>query len=252
VTVGTSVSPATEGLFREMQRRCGDIRQAVLAWAPTAARRYPWRQPGRSAYEVLVAELLLKRTTATAAARVYEGFLVRFPSLESLAAAHQDDLEAALASVGLHRQRARALRELAAFVLQRWGGDMPKDMDQLLSVPHLGPYAAGAIRSFAFGRPAAIVDSNVERIMRRAFQDSMPNSTNLALVREVAERLLPVEKHREFNLGLLDLGALVCRYVRPRCGDCPLLGSCDFGQAAVVRARTTEEPSRSRAEGASA
>ena len=103
------------------------IQEGVLRWARVAGRRYPWRQPGRSPYEVLIAELLLKRTTSTAAARVYEHFLDRFPSFESVVSARQKDLETALSTVGLQHQRAVALKEMASFVVQQWDGHRPED-----------------------------------------------------------------------------------------------------------------------------
>jgi len=217
-------------LSLQVQRRRRHIRRGIVGWATTAARSYPWRQPGRTPYEVLIAELLLKRTTATAAARLYEDFLTRFPSFDVLAAAAPADLETTLSAVGLQHQRAKALKEIAALVLEQWGGCLPSGMEELLSIPHVGPYAAGAVRSFAFGQPSVIVDSNVHRIVTRLFRDSLSPKASLAEVRRVAEQLLPIQYQREFNLGLLDLGALVCRYRLPRCGMCPLSCYCDSAE----------------------
>jgi len=217
-------------LSLQVQRRRRYIRRGIVGWATTAARSYPWREPGRTPYEVLIAELLLKRTTATATARLYEDFLTRFPSFDVLAAAAPADLETTLSTVGLQHQRAEALREIAEVVLERWGGCLPNGMEELQSIPHVGPYVAGAVRSFAFGQPSVIVDSNVHRVVTRLFRDSLPSKAGLADVRRVAEGLLPVRHHREFNLGLLDLGGLVCRYRLPKCGICPLSGYCDFSE----------------------
>ena len=135
MTVRTPAPPDSPRLSQEVQRRRKTIQNALLDWAQTASRRYPWRQRGRTPYQVLVAELLLKRTTSTAAARIYEDFLERFPSFESLAAASQEELEAALATVGLQRQRAKAASEMAAYVLEQWDGDLPADIEQLLRMP---------------------------------------------------------------------------------------------------------------------
>ena len=87
--------------------------------------------------------------------------------------------------------------------------------------------------SFAFDSPVAIVDSNVERILLRLFRDSLPGRPPVRLMQELADVLLPHDTHREFNLFLLDLGALVCRYDRPRCEECPLTRHCDVGQEAT-------------------
>ena len=201
----------------------------VLEWAATNLSDFPWRA-SRSAYHVLVAELLLKRTTATAAARHYRDFLSRFPTLDSIAAASEGEVVQAFAVVGLQRQRARAMKRLAGWLLSRYGGSIPGDLGSLIEVPGLGNYSAAAILSFGHGVPIAIVDANVERILLRVFGSSLPPHPSQALLNEVAQRLLPGDEHQNYNYGLLDLGRLVCRYVAPRCGECPLNLICDYAR----------------------
>ena len=199
----------------------------VLKWADNNFSDFPWRQR-RSPYEVLVAEVLLKRTTATAAARVYEDFLFRFPSLQDIASAPDEELVEALSIVGLQRQRARSMKHLSAWLLSRHGGRIPRELGDLLEVPGLGDYSATAILSFGYGVPAAVLDTNVERILIRVFGNTLPPHPPWALLREAAQSLLPTDKHREYNYGLLDLGRQVCRYVDPKCGECPLASVCAF------------------------
>ena len=199
----------------------------MLKWADKNFSDFPWRQ-SRSPYEILVAEVLLKRTTATAAARVYENFLLRFPSLQDIASAPDEELVEALSSVGLQRQRTRSMKQLAAWLLSRHGGFIPSGLEDLLEVPGLGNYSATAILSFGYGVPAAVLDTNVERILIRAFGNSLPPHPSWTLLREVAQVLLPTAQHREYNYGLLDLGRLICRYSDPKCGECPLASVCDF------------------------
>ena len=199
----------------------------MLKWADKNFSDFPWRRC-RSPYEVLVAEVLLKRTTATAAARVYEDFLFRFPSLHDIVSAPDEELVEALSSVGLQRQRARSMKHLAAWLMSRHGGHIPSDLEDLLEVPGLGNYSATAILSFGYGVPAAVLDTNVERILIRVFGNTLPAYPSWALLRQVAKDLLPRDGHREYNYGLLDLGRLVCRYVDPKCGECPLASVCAF------------------------
>ena len=97
-----------------------------------------------------------------------------------------------------------------------------------MNVPGLGDYSATAILSFGHGVPAAVLDTNVERILLRVFGNTLPHRPSLGLMREVAERLLPKDRHRQYNYGLLDLGRLICRYSNPKCGECPLNSVCDF------------------------
>ena len=199
----------------------------MLKWADKNSGDFPWREH-RSPYEVLVAEVLLKRTTATAAARVYADFLLRFPSLQDIVSASDEELVEALSSVGLQRQRARSMKRLADWLLSRHDGGIPSDLEDLLGVPGLGDYSANAILSFGYGVPAAVLDANVERILLRVFGNTLPPRPSWTLLREVAQELLPKDGHREYNYGLLDLGRLICRYADPRCGECPLASVCAF------------------------
>lgn len=191
-------------------------------------RSYPWREAGRTAYQVMVAELLLKRTTATAASRVYVVFLGKYRTLESLASASEERLRGDLQPIGLSSQRAKAITGLVTYLLQRAGGAIPRCLDELLQVPGLGEYSARAILSFGHGMPTAVVDSNVERVIRRVFGSALPIRPSHHLIQEVADYLLPPPSHRAFNFALLDLGALVCRYSRPICEECPLASCCDY------------------------
>ena len=197
----------------------------VLKWADENLSDFPWRQR-RTPYEVLIAELLLKRTTATAAARVYEDFLLKFPSLQHIVSASDEELIQALSSVGLQYQRARFVKKLATWILSKHGGCLPGDLKELLEVPGLGNYSATAILSFGYGIPAAVLDTNVERILLRVFRDTLPPRPSWTLLRKVATSLLPKDSHRRYNYGLLDLGRLICRYSEPRCGECPLSSGC--------------------------
>ena len=199
----------------------------ILAWAGKNFSEFPWRR-NRSPYQLLVAELLLKRTTATAVSRVYEDFLVRFPSLQDVALASEEDLVQFLSGVGLQFQRARSLKRLAAWLLTTHDGDVPCDLENLVRVPGLGDYSAAAILSFGYGTPIAILDANVQRIIMRVFGNSLPPRPSKTELNEVAKQLLPLGKHQEYNYGLLDLGRLVCRYTNPKCNVCPLSSICDF------------------------
>jgi A/G-specific adenine glycosylase len=203
------------------------LRRAILYWWKAEARAYPWRELGRTPYEILVAEVLLKRTTATAASRVYAQFLQEFPSIRAIDAAEISELEQALVSIGLYRQRAKGLKQMARYLMLSEGGEVPTTLSQLRKVPHIGSYTAAAITSFALDIPVAVLDSNVERILRRVYRRSIEAQPCQSSLSQRAQSLLPTKHHREFNLALLDFGALVCRYVRPNCPTCPIAELCD-------------------------
>ena len=238
------------GLRTAINQKKEGLRAGLVEYSAGGQRRpYPWRVPHVSPYEVLIAEVLLKRTTATAAANAYVGFLVRFPSIQALNKAPQEDVADALSSVGLQQQRARSLKAMAKHLVEREQGQIPNDLQQLLRVPGVGHYSARAVLSFAFGIPSAIVDSNVERVFQRLFLYSLPNRPALSLHQTIADSILPTEQHREFNWGMLDLAALVCRPALPRCSECPLTNVCDYYYASLPRteAQTNIGPAGTRA-----
>ena len=215
------VSTGTSRARREKFRR------ALLTWAKSNLRDLPWRRAGTNAYGILVAELLLKRTTATAAARLYGPFMDKYPSISDLANASEYGLTETLVPVGLSRQRARAIRQLA-FALTRQHGNIPNSIDMLCALPGIGDYAARAILSFGFDIPVAVVDGNVERVIGRAFHDQPELVKSKRAVQRAVDGLLPRRRHQDFNFALLDLGSLVCRPAKPLCANCPLRRQCDY------------------------
>ena len=212
--------------------RIRTFRRRLLCWATDNLRDFPWRRPGTTLYEVVVAELLLKRTTAPAAARVYPSFIEHYPDAAALARAGEAELSVVLQPVGLSQQRARAITQLAAALMRR-RGRIPRSIRSLEGLPGLGAYAARAVMTFGFGVRTAVVDGNVERVLRRVFGRAMgPNAARSAVV-ELAGDLLPRLNHTTFNFALIDLGAEVCKPTRPRCHVCPLRKGCDYGMGRI-------------------
>jgi A/G-specific adenine glycosylase len=134
-----------------------------------------------------------------------------------------------LKRIGLHIQRTQALTDIGCYIVERFDGNIPQSREELEEIPHVGKYTAAALRSFGFGIRDAVVDSNVMRILRRLFAKGIgKKKLSLSAYEELAMLLLPKE-HQTHNLAMLDLGALVCRYDRPRCQICPLMQVCDTG-----------------------
>ena len=210
-----------------------ELQTALLAWGSANFRDFPWREESSTPYHVLVAELLLKRTTATAAARVFPQFIERYLTIEKFVTARQDELVELFRPVGLSQQRARTVGDLIEALSNQWCRQIPRELQQLKTLPGLGDYAARAVLSLGFGIPAAVVDGNVRRILGRVFRDGMRQGGDESQFQRVADWLLPRRHHREFNLALLDLGALVCRPRLPRCPSCPLSDVCDFSRRPI-------------------
>lgn len=213
-------------LGTDVRRRRGEIVSSITNWGRQNIREFPWRV-NRTPYNILVAEIILRRTTASAGTRVYEQFISIYPDIEAIANADVKVIEDLLLTVGYNKQRARIIKDMALYIIEKYGGEIPNNKDDLLNIPHIGPYTAAAILSLGYGVPAAMVDSNTYRIYSRIFADRLPERPPYKDVLEIAEKILPKSKHQFFNLVLLDFGAIVCRYAYPKHNICPLAKICD-------------------------
>ena len=210
-----------------------DIQRETINWAKHNLRSFPWREK-RTPYSILVAEFLLKRTTATAVARIYSDFLDQYPSLYELANADIEKMEAFLKTIGYHKLRAREFKETANIIINRYEGKIPNEIDKLISIRNIGPYTAGAILSLGYGKPAPMLDSNVERIYNRLFFNVIPEKAKQKWFREISFILVPKKDHSIFNLSLIDLGSLICTYHKTYCEKCPLSNNCDYIHARSI------------------
>ena len=214
-----------KNLAEEVIARRVLIRKKLLEWGRVNYRPYPWRE-NRSPYSVLVSEVLLRRTTATAVASIYEGFLEHYPDITSLIDADRDEVEMLLSRIGYHRLRAEILIQMAKYIQAKHGGQVPDEKSDLLEIPHVGQYTANAVLSFGYDIPSTMVDSNIERVILRIFSKHLPNKTP-STVRSIAELMAPDAENQRYHFALLDLGALKCRYDAARCESCPLPDLCD-------------------------
>ena len=206
----------------------------LRAWYKRNARDLPWRRT-RDAYQVLVSELMLQQTQVSRVVDYYGEFLDRFPTLAHVARARPAAVMEAWEGLGYYA-RARNLHRLANAVTDggtRMDGQLPAEPDALRALPGIGAYTAGAVASFAYERRAALVDTNVARVLKRAFApraDVKTTKGNRA-VWEIAESLLPKSGRATWthNQALMELGALVCTARIANCGQCPVRSVCKTG-----------------------
>jgi A/G-specific adenine glycosylase len=202
------------------------FRRRLLAWYDRNGRDLPWRRAA-DPYQILVSEIMLQQTQVDRVLPKYREWLERFPSLEALAARPVEEAVEAWYPLG-YNIRPRRLHSIAREAVARYDGVLPSDEQTLLSFKGIGPYTAGAIRSFAFGHRAAILDTNVARVMFRVFVGrGDPKRHDLRKhLWDLSRAVLPHARVFDFNQALMDFGSIVCPARTPRCPTCPMQRSC--------------------------
>ncbi len=269
------------------KRQAAAIRRALLRWYDAHHRPMPWRvSPADAArvapnpYHALVSEAMLQQTQVATVLPYFERFVERWPTIHDLASADEQDVLTQWQGLGYYR-RARSLHAAAKAVVNDHDGDVPNDVAQLLTLPGVGRYTAGAVASIVFGRRAPILDGNVARVLSRwfAIEDSIDEPVTRDRLWSLAERLLPKAKRLppqakppipsngagalvgritkadtpvcptsgrvnpcgDFNQAMMELGALVCTPKRPTCLTCPVRAQC----VASLRGNVEDFPQRS-------
>ena len=202
------------------------FRRRLLTWYRKHGRDLPWRKTD-DPYHILVSEVMLQQTQVDRVLPKYHEWLEKYPSFEALAAAAPSDVTRTWYPLG-YNVRPRRLQSIAREAVAKYGGELPSDEATLLSFKGIGEYTAGAIRSFAFRERAAILDTNVARVLRRAFH---PRTRRARRLWETAATLIPRAGTAAwtFNQGIMELGALVCTAREARCGICPVRRVCATG-----------------------
>ena len=206
----------------------------LLAWYKRNARVLPWRQT-RNPYAILVSEFMLQQTQVSRVLDYYPRFLKRFPTIASLARSKPKTVMEAWDGLGYYA-RARNLHQLAKRVAET-GNRIPDDPVELRTLPGVGRYTAGAVACFAYEKPVPAVDTNVNRVLSRAFGTKD--------VWDLAESLVPKNGERawRFNQALMELGALVCTARKPKCPECPVRSDCVAVQKGVrIRSPRSAHP----------
>ena len=210
---GSQTEPSSVG-------RLPRLRHALLAWYERSRRDLPWRAT-RDPYRIWVSEIMLQQTRVAAVLPRYEKFLRRFPSVKKLAAAREASVLAEWSGLGYYR-RARNLRAAARDIDCRRGGKFPQTAQAWRELPGIGRYTAAAISSIAFNEPVAVLDGNVERVIRRLSGRALAGEEAW----NTAEVLLDRGRPGDFNQAMMELGATVCVPGEPKCAECPLQRFC--------------------------
>ena len=203
------------------------FRRKLLEWYRENGRDLPWRRT-TDPYHILVSEVMLQQTQVDRVLPKYDEWLRKYPTLETLAAAEERDVSATWRPLG-YNIRPRRLHAIARESVARYGGTLPSDEETLRSFKGIGAYTAGAVLSFAFGQRAAILDTNVARVLFRVFigrGDPRSHAMRRHLW-ELSRSVLPVQRNVfDFNQALMDFGATLCVARKPKCLVCPMKRTC--------------------------
>jgi A/G-specific adenine glycosylase len=227
--------------IRKSRRRQGDLRQArqlpaaparrsfrrrLLHWYDRNGRALPWRETS-DPYHILVSEIMLQQTQVDRVLPKYHEWLERYPSFEALADAPERDVTETWRPLG-YNVRPKRLQAIAREAVTSYGGKLPSDEATLLSFKGIGAYTAGAIRSFAFRKRAAILDTNVARVLFRVFvgQGAPKSHAMKKDLWAMSAALVPRGRAFDFNQALMDFGATLCTARKPKCLICPMAAVC--------------------------
>ena len=212
-------------------KRAADFRRRLMRWFRRHGRDLPWRRT-RDPYHVLVSEFMLQQTQVSRVEAYYHRFLERYPTVQVLAGSEPALVRESWAGLGYYR-RAANLHRLARTVVEEHAGVIPADPAKLLRLPGVGRYTAGAVASFAFERATPAIDTNVARVIRRAFHPSLRGRGSERLLWETGAAIIPRRSGKAawtFNQAIMELGALICTARVARCGECPVRAACGTGR----------------------
>jgi A/G-specific adenine glycosylase len=227
--------------------RPSKLDKLLTDWFSQAARDLPWRS-NRTGYRVWLSEVMLQQTQVSVVVDYYQRFLQRFPSISELAAADEDQVLALWSGLGYY-SRGRNLHKAAKQIVAQHKGQFPKTYTDLLALPGIGPYTAGAIASLAFGEKVPIVDGNVARVLSRLCDDATPIDSKIGKEKMQARAASLVTAAKDvgpLNEGLMELGALLCTPKGFTCDPCPWRNVCQAKKNGTIAQRPAKKPRAKR------
>jgi len=212
-------------------RNASIFAEKLLAWWTENKRDFPWRRTD-DPYKVLIAEMLLRKTTSRQVEKIYGGFADEFPTPIRLVQANVNYLKKLIEPLGMEHKRATLLKKLGKEIAEKHKGGVPSQLEELLALPGVGRYAASAVLCLAYGQKAAMVDTNAARVVMRffGFKSTKARPKDDPSLWSFVESLIPSGRAKEFNLAILDFGAMVCTARNPKCGECIVRGLCRVGR----------------------
>lgn len=204
------------------------LQENLLQWYKQNGRSFPWRKNGLTQYQYIIAETLLQRTKAETISKFYPQFIKEFPNWKVLGNADVEKLENYLKPVGLYKQRSKRLMSLAK-EMQKRNGRLPKNREELESIPFMGQYIANAVELIIFNKPSPLVDVNMARVLERYFGPrKMADIRYDPYLQELSNKIAAHKNSKEVNWAILDFAAIVCKVKNPSCQICMLRMKCIY------------------------
>lgn len=214
------------GIADDLLEASSEFQRCLLAWFSAHARRLPWRET-KDPYLIWLSEVILQQTRVDQAIPYFYRLTEAFPTVEALASASLDDVLLKWEGLGYY-SRARNLHRAANIIVKQFDGRIPDEYEVIRTLPGIGPYTAAAVLSIAYGRPHAVLDGNVIRVLSRllAFEDDVRRTGSKRFLQDLAGDLLDERMPGAFNEAMMELGATVCLPRNPICSSCPVQSFC--------------------------
>ena len=220
------------------------ISSKLLAWYRQHGRTLPWRSPLHGdPYAVWVSEIMLQQTRVETVIPYFEKWMKLFPNVQTLASASERTVLNAWEGLGYY-SRARNFHKAAKIVVEKYNGELPRDLDELGKLPGIGRYTVGALASIVFSMDEPALDGNLKRVYARLFDVSEPvdSPQGEKMLWKIARDNLPKGEAADFNQALMDLGALICLPKNPRCLICPVMSLCEARENGTQEIRPVKKP----------
>lgn len=203
------------------------VRSLIEWWEKGGKREYPWRRVS-DPFKVLLAEVMLRKTTSAQVANVFSRIAEKYGTPEAMCKADVDELVQIIKSLGMEYRRSRLLKSIACTIVEKYGGNVPSDPNELMKLPGVGRYIANAVSCFGYKKRCPIVDTNVARLLVRFFglKPKRKRPWEDAKVWETALKIMPNEGYVEFNYALLDFSGQICMSRAPQCNRCVVSRLC--------------------------
>jgi A/G-specific adenine glycosylase len=229
-------------------RELATFRKRLLVWFRQFQRDLPWRRTN-DPYRIWLSEIMLQQTRVAAAIPYYERFLDRFPDIQTLAAAPQEEVLRLWSGLGYY-SRARNLQKAGQQIVAKHDGQFPKDREQVLDLPGIGTYTAAAILSIAFGEKYAVLDGNVARVLARlgAIRGDLRVSRRWLQLQVTADKYLDPESPGDWNQAMMELGATLCTPKSPQCLLCPAMQLCEGRKLGIAESLPEKRQKRATVE----